>query len=291
MNRLLPNPFCGENETIYKMRKREENTDMDRKALFFDIDGTLLSEITGEVPESAVKALEQARSRGHLTFINTGRTIAALPPVLKKMPFSGFLCGCGTYIEYQEKVLLAQTIPHQRGREIIRLVQEYGADLILEGQEDCYVSIHRSRFERIENTRRYFRSMGLGVETYAENDNFDYDKLVVYVDEQTDKERLLLELGKDMDLMDRREGFYEVVPKGYSKATAIEYILKHFHITPRDAYVFGDSSNDLSMFRYARHAVAMGHHDPVLEPYTEFVTKTVEEDGLELAMKHYGLIE
>jgi len=28
----------------------------------------------------------------------------------------------------------------------------------------------------------------------------------------------------------------------------------------------------------------------VLEPYTEFVTKTVEEDGLAYAMKHYGLI-
>ena len=28
----------------------------------------------------------------------------------------------------------------------------------------------------------------------------------------------------------------------------------------------------------------------VLEPYAEFVTKTVEEDGIAFAMKHYGLI-
>lgn len=264
---------------------------MNKKALFFDIDGTLLSEITGKVPKSAVKALEQARSRGHMTFINTGRTAAALPPELREIPFSGFLCGCGTYIEYQEEVLLARAIPHQRGREIIRLVQECGADLLLEGREDCCLPRRRSRFEKIENARRYFRSMGLGVETYVENDNFDYDKLVVYADEQTDREKLLRELGTDMELMDRREGFYEVVPKGYSKAAAIKYILKYFQMTPEDAYVFGDSSNDLSMFQYAGHAIAMGHHDPVLEPYTEFVTKTVEEDGLEFAMRHYGLIE
>ena len=45
-----------------------------RKALFFDIDGTLLSEVTKTVPESAKKALSLARSLGHLVFINTGRS-------------------------------------------------------------------------------------------------------------------------------------------------------------------------------------------------------------------------
>ena len=34
----------------------------------------------------------------------------------------------------------------------------------------------------------------------------------------------------------------------------------------------------------------MGRHDSVLDPYAEFVTKTVENDGIAYAMKHYGLI-
>ena len=55
-------------------------------------------------------------------------------------------------------------------------------------------------------------------------------------------------------------------------------------------YVFGDSSNDLSMFEYAQHTIALGAHSEVLDPYTEFVTKTVEDDGIAYAMKHYGLI-
>ena len=46
--------------------------------MFFDIDGTLLSEITGQVPESARQALAQARARGHLVFVNTGRTYGEL---------------------------------------------------------------------------------------------------------------------------------------------------------------------------------------------------------------------
>ena len=113
---------------------------------------------------------------------------------------------------------------------------------------------------------------------------------VIYTDEQTDTDTLFPALAKDMDLIDRLGGIYEVVPKGYSKGTAIDFILKHFGLGLDDAYVFGDSSNDLAMFTYGKHTVALGHHDPVLDPYTEYVTDTVENDGLMKAMAHYGLI-
>ena len=92
-----------------------------------------------------------------------------------------------------------------------------------------------------------------------------------------------------MEALDRGGNAYEVVQKGYSKATACEFMLDRLGMTKEQAYVFGDSSNDLAMFEFAVHAVAMGEHDPVLDPYTEFVTKTVEEDGIAYALQHYGL--
>ena len=76
------------------------------KALFFDIDGTLLSEITKEIPQSALDALKKTAEKGNLTFINTGRTWSELPEELKKLPFSGFLCGCGTYLRRDGEILM-----------------------------------------------------------------------------------------------------------------------------------------------------------------------------------------
>ena len=70
----------------------------------------------------------------------------------------------------------------------------------------------------------------------------------------------------------------------------MEMVYEKFGIEKENSYAFGDSSNDIPMFKAAKHTVAMGHHSPQLEPYTEFVTKTVEDDGIEHAMKHYGLI-
>ena len=55
------------------------------------------------------------------------------------------------------------------------------------------------------------------------------------------------------------------------------------------AYVFGDSMNDLSMFQYAKHTIAMGNHAKGLDPFTEYVTTEVEKDGIAQAIRHYGL--
>ena len=43
------------------------------KALFFDIDGTLVSFTTHAIPQSTVKALTRAREKGIKIFISTGR--------------------------------------------------------------------------------------------------------------------------------------------------------------------------------------------------------------------------
>ena len=43
------------------------------KALFFDIDGTLVSFKTHKIPQSTVDALEQAKKNGVEVYISTGR--------------------------------------------------------------------------------------------------------------------------------------------------------------------------------------------------------------------------
>lgn len=263
---------------------------MKRSALFFDIDGTILSEITGEIPSSALTALKEAKQNGHTLFINTGRTYSSLPAAIKRFDFDGYLCGCGTYLVYHDEVLLENHIEGKRGREIIDKMYACHLDGIMEGTEDIYFPLKRSRFEKLEVTRRHFRSAGLGLEQYTETGNFIYDKLFLYVDEQGDKETFFNFIAEDMEPIDRGDNAYEVVQKGYSKATACEFMLKYLGMEKDQAYIFGDSTNDLSMFAYGQHTVAMGKHAAELEPYTEFITRTVEEDGIVHAMKYYGLI-
>lgn len=56
----------------------------DRKILFFDIDGTLITEDGRRYfPDSARRALAQARANGHLVFINTGRVYCNVTDEIK----------------------------------------------------------------------------------------------------------------------------------------------------------------------------------------------------------------
>lgn len=79
----------------------------DKKILFFDIDGTLLTPHPFKVPESTSRALTKAHENGHLLFINTGRTKVMMPSALSELHFDGYIYGCGTHIYMDNKLLFS----------------------------------------------------------------------------------------------------------------------------------------------------------------------------------------
>lgn len=261
-----------------------------RKALFFDIDGTLLSEVNRNVPESAKEAVKKARKKGHLVFINSGRTYCLVGPISRMIEVDGYLCGCGTRIVVGDEVLYSAAIPRDRGNEIKDIIVKYNLDGILEGTESCYFRKETSRIPKVEELRANIAKEG-NLSPYGwEEDCYEFDKFCVLADSESDVPGFSRALGLDFTIIDRGNGFYECVPAGFSKATAIEVVLKHYGISREDAYVFGDSTNDLPMFEYAKNCVLMGHHDVELEPYATFFTKNVEDDGVAYAMERLGLI-
>lgn len=259
--------------------------------LFFDIDGTLLDDKNYDIPKSAVHALKLAKEKGHEIFVNTGRTFCCIPEVLNKIGFHGYLCACGTHLTYGSQVLFSRVLEEEKGYEYVRQMKTFGVEAVLEGVEDLYYSKEEYRYSWFrQNQKEYARDLGVGLQTFIEDWDYRIQKMLIYVDEQSQKEKFFEAISDEMDPIDRKNGFYECVQKNYSKATAIDYIRKYLGADMGDIYVFGDSSNDLTMFEYAEHTIAMGKHDAVLEPYTEYITDTVENDGIYKALKYYKLI-
>ena len=123
--------FCEQ----HHVQGDEKGKRMDRKALFFDIDGTLLSEETRQIPQSAKDALKEARKRGHLVFINSGRSYIMVKPIMEEVECDGCLCGCGTCIVIGDEIVYSYHIPHERGNEIKRSLLAHEMDGTLEGSE------------------------------------------------------------------------------------------------------------------------------------------------------------
>ena len=53
---------------------------------------------------------------------------------------------------------------------------------------------------------------------------------------------------------------------------------------------FGDGGNDMSIILKAGTGIAMGNAIPELKAAATYVTTSVDDDGILLALRHYGII-
>ena len=258
--------------------------------IFFDIDGTLVTEDERAIiPDSAREAIAETRRRGNLTFINSGRTAFNISPKVRELGFDGYLLGCGTYIEYDGKVIFHNELDRAFCRKIAEIPRRCGATPVYEHKDGYFFDDECPFNEGLRFFMEVFVDSGIDVSRRVGDEDFIFDKFVIWSDEGTDMELFRREISPYFDIIDRGGGFYENVPRGFSKATAIDRILKTLGIPLEEAYAIGDSANDLPMLTAVPNSVAMGGAE-LIYPYVSYVTAPIEEDGVAKALAHYGLI-
>lgn len=263
---------------------------MNKKILFFDIDGTLLTEDTYTVPQSAIRALKEARKKGHLIYINTGRTYSIVDTLVHDIGFDGYVCGCGTYIKSGETVLLSNSIEEEECKRIIDLLRKCKVDAILEGHDDVYFDDSEDINPYINEIRINFALKGYGYKKKWSAEGLIFDKFFCVKNEDSDIQTFYNQLEEKYEIINRDKGRSEVIPKGFSKATGIKYLLDYHNIPLEDAFAFGDGSNDIPMLSYVPNSVAMGQGEACALEVASYITKGIHEDGIEHALKHFGII-
>lgn len=262
------------------------------KLLFFDIDGTLITDDgRRHFPESAKEAIKQARANGHMTFINTGRVMVNVEDFICEPGFDGYVCGCGTHIRVHDKDIFHQTVDQRKCREIAHKCRDYNMMAIFEyishtGYDKSIIGdAHRTILD-------YFIAMKRKLVDDIDSPEFVFDKFAAWYEGENPHIDEFKEYmnSQGFEYIQREGNFCELVPKGFSKATGIEYLLKHFNVSIENVLAFGDSNNDLEMLKYVPNSIAMGKCTPEVEKVSSYKTDTVENDGIYKAMKHFGVI-
>ena len=107
---------------------------MTTKALFFDIDGTLVSFNTHEIPASTVDALEQAKANGLKVFIATGRprqlinNLSAISHLI-----DGYVTTNGAYCYAGDNNIVCNPLPEADALSIKAEADRMGAMLLVVG--------------------------------------------------------------------------------------------------------------------------------------------------------------
>lgn len=239
--------------------KRQEAQDesMKNKILFFDIDGTIYREDHG-VPGSTEAALIKCAEQGHLLMLSTGRGLSSIPDAVLRLPFSGGVFGCGTYVQAGGRVLLDAAVMGSQCQEIIETLYRNRCPFFVNNSDYIYYDpgCIPAGFEDI--IRRMKHAYHGRLRPLSELPG-RISKLTAYPQDFSLVPQICRELSPWFDCIVHPEYAYiEPVLKGYTKGTGVSLILQELGIPREASYGFGDSSNDVPMLEAVGCGVIMG---------------------------------
>ena len=109
----------------------------DKKAVFFDADGTIC-DIEKGVPDSAIESIKKLIANGHQAWLCTGRSRAFVPWYLERIPFTGMISACGATIEKDGKRLYNNEMTPEVAEKSVEILRKYGLIPVMEGADYMY---------------------------------------------------------------------------------------------------------------------------------------------------------
>lgn len=256
------------------------------KAAFFDIDGTLVSFKTKQVPASAVKAINYLRGKGIKVIVSTGRSITAIDHI-KHLAFDGFICfNGGCLATHDGTVLYRQAMHPEDVRQLVEyshrnqmsyaLMYEHGS-LISSSVAPDILALH----EHIK----------LPLPPVVDRNNLDvHNVLQGNIFLSLEAEATFMEAVMPNSVASRwAPSFADVNPKGLSKLSGVEFFCNHFDIEIAETIAFGDGGNDIDMIKGAGIGIAMGNANDNVKAIADYITDDVDDDGIWNALVHFGV--
>lgn len=255
------------------------------KAIFFDIDGTLVSFQTHQVPLSARKALATLRRKGIKVFIATGRHLHAINN-LPGLEFDGYvtlnggLCYAG-----HNKVIYKHAIPREDVRSLLQYMDEKPMPCVFVREKDMYINFINDTVVDVFKMLNFIEVPQTDLRSLDEADVLQF---IAFFDHE--KEEEVMKHLPHCRATRWFHSFSDVVPEGGAKTIGIRKIAEYFGIRPDEIMAFGDGGNDLEMLRETSVGIAMGNAEDPVKAVADYVTNSVDEDGIANALRHYGLI-
>ena len=256
------------------------------KIIFFDIDDTLRNSKTGFIPSTIPTAFKQLRDKGILTGIATGRGIFGVVPEIKALKPDFFVTLNGAYIEDKKgNVIYSNKIARDKVEEYIAWTKEVGIDYGLVGSHGAKLS---RRTEMISQAiDPIYPDLEVDPDFYQKEDIYQ----MWTFEDQGDDLTLPESLASTLRMVRWHEHSSDVVPISGSKAAGVAKVVDQLGLKPENVMVFGDGLNDLELFDYAGISVAMEISHDIIKEKADYITKTLEEDGIFDALEGFGMVE
>lgn len=276
------------------------------KAVFFDIDGTLLTD-TKRVQESTIKALKELKEQGIVIGLATGRGPAFVAPFMENYGFDVAVTYNGQYVFTRDQVISANPLSKSTIFRLLsyakkrRMEVSFGTMSGLVGSGLIHLGTS-SKAQVLGNiipkswAKTVERAFKHGIRRLKPQ---NHDKLALLARETIYQIVVMATAEKTAELKDQfpeisvtRSSPYsaDLISKGQSKLRGICRLAEQFGWDLYEVMAFGDSDNDQEMLANVGVGVAMGNAKPLIKKLAHHVTADNNNDGIARALWHYGLI-
>lgn len=279
---------------------------MEIKAVFFDIDGTLVND-SRTVLKSTEQAIKSLKEQGILVGLATGRGPYFVQPFMKQLDLDFAVTYNGQYIFTREKVIAARPIDKGHLQAIIEFARKKGKEIALgteEGVEGSRImsfglspaSQWGSRFvpKKLSRTVSSTFNQFVGkVVRQNTQDLLDLARKPIY-------QVLMLATPKEtkefeeqfQELKFTRSSPYaaDIINQGVSKLEGIKLIGQEYGFDISQVMAFGDSDNDLEMLSGVGLSIAMGNSNSRVKEVAKHTTSSNSRDGIHRALEHFGIL-
>ncbi|MGW4223970.1 HAD family hydrolase [Streptomyces bauhiniae] len=251
-----------------------------------DLDGTLLRGDETISPRTR-EALAAATAAGAAHIVVTGRAVPWTRHILDDLGYRGLaVCGQGAqvYDAGQHRLLTSVTLDRQlAGVALAKIEAEVGP---------LYLAASRDGLDgEVMVGPGYAVTGRLPATAFTDAaDLWEAPLNKIYIQHPTLSTDELADAasraaGGFVTVVMAGEGIVELLPLGLSKATGLSLAARRLKLKAADTIAFGDMPNDVPMFAWAAHTVAMANAHPELKAVADEVTASNEEDGIALVLE------
>jgi len=262
---------------------------------FFDIDGTLAWQdprLAQDLPEderdlspypneAVSQAIREFVANGNMAFICTGRTLSCIHPKLLELPWTGIVCLAGGYAEINGHAIRDLSMTPSMLQHLAPYLEQSGEVIRFEGLN----GVVRMSADA-PDAPGYARTLGDAVtqlQHYSVYKILMSTSLANHIAQDKALEPLLCFNELELEVT-------EISPRECTKRGGIQSVLDALDPHHGTVYGIGDASNDVSLMNAVDVGIAMGNAPDYLKDKADYVTDTVDHDGVVAALEHFGLI-
>ncbi|MDD6796211.1 MAG: Cof-type HAD-IIB family hydrolase [Clostridiaceae bacterium] len=264
---------------------------MGKKAVFFDVDGTMWDVGKGLTKplDSTVKAIRTMQEKGILVIVASAKSY--IPSAFDIVDFDGKIFSNGSYIEINQEVLYDNAFSTKDVEYLMDVFKKCNAQYSFKGIGGRWVSSldHPLLIKQME----LFGGSVTDGRTDKWNPQDIHANMVTVNFASVDDLEECKKAIPDTWVADSYETpniRMDIHLEGYSKGQAVKYLYEKLGINYEDTYAFGDSINDIDMLRAVKYGFAMGNANDTVKKAAFNVTDDVLNHGIYNALKRYNVI-